>query len=120
LCTKLPMLPKSPVEVGVPSDVHPANAIAVATTVAVRKRIRTGDRERSTPFVAHASPDPRDGPYMMEPKAKLKTWLGPGRGRQATCNFNFLENESLSVAALWCETLCAAMPAGVGFGRAIS
>jgi hypothetical protein len=72
LCTKLPMLPKSPVEVGVPSDVHPASAIAVATTVAVRKRIRTGDRERSTPFVAHASPDPRDGPYMMEPKAKLK------------------------------------------------
>jgi hypothetical protein len=98
------MLPKSPVEVGVPSDVHPASAIAVATTVAVRKRIRTGDRERSTPFVAHASPDPRDGPYMMEPKAKLKTWLGPGRGRQATCNFNFLENESLSVAAFWCET----------------
>ena len=41
------MLPESPVEVGIPSEVHPASAIAAATTVAVRKRTRTGDRERS-------------------------------------------------------------------------
>jgi len=38
LRTKLPMLPAFPVEADVPSEVHPASAIAAATTVAVRNR----------------------------------------------------------------------------------
>src|SRR5262249_38545870 len=46
LRTKLPMLPEFSVEAGVPSEVHPASAIAAATTVDVRSA-RTRDRERS-------------------------------------------------------------------------
>src|SRR5262249_9737229 len=46
LRTKLPMLPEFSVEAGVPSEVHPASAIAAATMVDVR-RARTRDRERS-------------------------------------------------------------------------
>jgi hypothetical protein len=47
LRTKLPMLPEFPVEAGVPSEVHPASAIAAATTVNV-KSARAADCERST------------------------------------------------------------------------
>jgi hypothetical protein len=47
LRTKLPMLPEFPVEAGIPSEVHPASAIAAATTVDVRSG-RTADCERST------------------------------------------------------------------------
>jgi len=47
LRTKLPMLPEFPVEAGIPSEVHPANAIAAATTVNVKSG-RTADCERST------------------------------------------------------------------------
>src|SRR5262249_61583696 len=44
---KLLMLPAFAGRAGVPSDVHPARAIAAATTVDVRSA-RTGHRERST------------------------------------------------------------------------
>jgi hypothetical protein len=46
LRTKLSMLPEFPVEAGIPSEVHPASAIAAATTVNVSGR--TADCERST------------------------------------------------------------------------
>jgi hypothetical protein len=38
LRTKLPTLPESPVEAGVPSEAHPASAIDAATTVTIIKR----------------------------------------------------------------------------------
>jgi hypothetical protein len=44
---KLPMLPEFPVEAGVPSEVHPASAIAAATAADVRSA-RTGNCGRST------------------------------------------------------------------------
>jgi hypothetical protein len=79
LCMKLPMLPESPVEAGVPSEVHPESAIAAATKVAVTKRMHRR---------LQASPDSAIAPSMMEPKASPK--LGWDRGeRRAIYNFKF-------------------------------
>jgi hypothetical protein len=47
LRTKLPMLPAFSVEAGVPSEMHPASAIAPTSAIDVRSA-RTEDRERST------------------------------------------------------------------------